>query len=70
MKVFTSTIGYYGIHYKSEQAITIGDSDIRPIDCTKKVYQTLGFTPMLASKTIIIQHDLPSAVIWIQDESR
>lgn len=64
MNVHTSTVGYYGIHYKTDRSIKVNENDLTPCAYTKKIQKAPGFDPMLLSEKIVREHALPSAVVW------
>lgn len=64
MIVHTSTIGYYGVHYRNTTTIEVAEADLRPCDLSTKLMQTREFTPMLLSERVVQQYNLPSAVVW------
>jgi hypothetical protein len=65
LTVYTSEVGYYGVHYRSNQTLQLpADTALAPWSTGPKIRRSDGFSPMLLPESVVREHNLPSAVAW------
>lgn len=64
MRVHTSEIGHYDIHYLRDTTIEVQEEELKPLQSMLKVENLTRFVPMLVSTATVIKYNLASAVVW------
>ena len=65
MKVYTSEIGYYRVHYRTDRQIKLPTGvNLKTIQTGPKIQRSQGFTPMLIPPKLGKKYKLLSNIIW------
>ena len=65
MIVYTSEVGHYNVHYRTDNWIQLpAEAQVKIIGTGPKIYPSPGYTPMVVSAEIVQKHSLGSAIVW------